>query len=169
MRKFQRTCVASLVLGASVVLGGASCGDDLVKSSSNLDELTTLSRSSSDVVQALAGREAKALGSSGDEVAGSWISRFRSARGTYAGIDPNLRAVACDAVTGWAGALATPGTDDDAPAVLRVGTAVADLNKSTSARSLATALESALQKSANGEPIYLEVLLIQTGVCQVAG
>jgi len=152
-----------------VLLCGASCGDDAVKYSSNLDELTTLARSSDEVVRALAGREAKAVGSSGDEVAGSWMSRFRTAGERYSDLDPIARSIACDAITGWVGALATPGTDDDVPAVLHVGRAVANLNLSMSNRSLATELDSALQRSARGEPIYLQVLLIQTGVCQVAG
>jgi hypothetical protein len=165
MERRRHSWFAWSLVASSVVLTAVQCP----KGSSSVEEVVDVAVASADDVKALIAKQADAVGSDEEAVAKPWISRLKSAGQAYEGIDPQARAVGCDAVTDWLGALVTPSTADDEPAEVSVAEAVANLNASYGSASLRADLESALKKAEEGEPIFLEVLMIQTGVCEAAG
>lgn len=168
MRDRRSIWLVLVVVASSVLVGGTACGHGAGTTAS--EELIRLAKGSEEsLVRSLIGKEATARGTNADEAANLWVTRFTSAHVAYQEISPHARAVGCEAVTSWLGALATPTTDDDLSAHVQVALAIANLNSVVSNRALVADLQGATERAANGEPIYLTVLMMKTGLCQVVG
>ena len=166
MERRRHGWFAGFLVASSVLLTAAQCprlnpssADELVKLAPSADEAVT---------RGLLAKQADLLGAHEEDVAKSWISRFKSAPATYQGIDPQARDVGCDAVTSWAGAWATPDTSDDQTGMFHVAKAITNINASSRNASLRSDLAKALKEAQGGKMIYLDVLFLQTAICQAA-
>ena len=109
MRDRRSIWLVLVVVASSVLVGGSACGHGAGTTAS--EELIRLAKGSEEsLVRSLIGKEATARGTNADEAANLWVTRFTSAHVAYQEISPHARAVGCEAVTSWLGALATPTT-----------------------------------------------------------
>lgn len=145
---------------------GAAAGGD---AASAVEDLIAVAAGTPDDVRVLVAREADAVGTSSEEVARTWVQRLRDAEEAYLSVPQDARSFGCDLAGDWVRALVTPEEWDDGAAAEAVRSAVGGLNRNLANHQLAKDLEDALEKRARGEPIYLQVLVVKTGICQAAG
>ena len=156
-RRGSLAIVVAALLG--VLLGG--CG-------SAADDLARYVRVPPAELKALLGAEARSAGSTGDDLAASWLPAVRAARDRYTAVPPEVRSVACSAASDWLTSRfdEDPATEFDAPE--SVLGAIGDLNATVGGKAMADDLTVAVAKARAGDYTTLELLTLTSAMCSVA-
>ncbi|MGG5257389.1 hypothetical protein [Phycicoccus avicenniae] len=133
------------------------------------DDVARATRLDSDEVLRLAQPEADAAGRSTDDLLRGWSSSLRDAATRYREVPAEERAVACDAVTTVLSDSLDGNPATDPNPLLAAASAVAGANPTVGRRALADDLTKAAGQVQAGQPSALTLLMLKTGVCQVAG
>ena len=167
------TAVVVRVVAVAVVLAGTSACGVFNRAASSADDIAKVVLASEDDVLVLARQQARSTGSTADDVLAGWRGRVLSSSDDiatrYAQVPPELRSMACDAVTDVLADAVDGDPTTDPSVLLSTAAAIASGNATHAARSLADDLAGAAQDVLDGKPAALTLLLIRAGTCEAAG